>query len=384
MYGTRLYCCALLALGMALPAPAQTAPGHGTRVVIGFKGRVDEDVLARYGLTSKRRLHQAVVTVVAPAAIPRLRGEAVVAYVEQDQVAALPAGRGVAQRPGNGGGGKKKDQPAPAPAQTTPWGILRVGGIGSGSGTVVAIIDTGCDLDHEDLAANLVAGINYVRSGKPPDDDHGHGTHTAGTVAALNNQIGVVGVAPAASIMPIKALDRRGSGWQSDIAAGVDWAVAHGAQVLNMSLGGSGYITALLRACDDAAAAGRLVVASAGNSGDGDLATPETSYPAAFASVVSVGATDSWDLLATFSSTHPTVELSAPGVGVMSTYKGNQYATWSGTSMAAPHVSGCAAVLWSDYPSAAAVRDELARRAADRGPTGRDDGYGFGIVQHLP
>ena len=282
---------------------------------------------------------------------------------------------------GRGGGG------ATAQAQTIPWGIQKVGAPlsgNTGAGINVAIIDTGIDLTHPDLAANVRTGINFVRKNASANDDNGHGSHVAGTVAAVNNTIGVVGVAPGASLYPVKVLNSAGSGTWSAVAAGITWAADQGMQVANMSLGG-GASTTLQNACSYAAGKGVLLVAAAGNSGDGNTGTTETSYPAAYSTVVAVGATDSSDALASFSNTGPYLEVSAPGVSVYSTYKKGAYATLNGTSMASPHAAGMAALLWweqaqTSTPTAATVRAALDSRVRDLGPTGWDAGFGNGVV----
>ena len=272
------------------------------------------------------------------------------------------------------------------PAQTTPWGIARVGAPVSGNtgtGIKVAIIDTGIDLDHPDLAANVKTGANFVNTSKSPEDDNGHGTHVAGTVGALDNAIGVVGVAPTASLYPVKVLDRRGSGTWSGVASGIGWAADNGMHVANMSLGG-GASTTVENACANAETAGVLLVAASGNSGDGSTSTTELSYPAAYSSVVAVGATTSGDGLASFSNTGSFVDVSAPGASVSSTYKGDAYKTLNGTSMASPHAAGMAALLWGALtsPTNATVRSELKARAQDAGATGFDNGFGWGIVHY--
>ncbi len=271
-------------------------------------------------------------------------------------------------------------------AQPTPWGVARIHadlvwpGGNTGAGVDVAIIDTGIDGRHPDLA--VVDGINY--SGPPAkegstdpadwNDGYGHGTHCAGIVAALNNGIGVVGVAPGARLHAVKVLDDTGLGYTSDIIQGLEWCVMNHMQVASMSLGG-GPSTSLQQACDKAFAAGVLLVAAAGNS------SGPVSFPAGYPSVVAVSATDSKDQPAYFSNFGPEIALGAPGVDIYSTYKGGSYTTLSGTSMACPHVTGTAALVWAaGAASNTAVRDKLTGSADDLGPVGRDPSFGYGLV----
>jgi subtilisin family serine protease len=347
------------------------ASAGDVRVIVGFKGRPHAEALRRAGGRQLRTLTSgsAVSAVVPARAVSQLRADPNVAYVEEDGIARALA----------------KPQ-ATQPAQQTPWGVTKVGAplTGNvGAGIKVAVIDTGVDLDHPDLQANIKGSVDFTGSRKGADDENGHGTHVAGTIGALNNSIGVVGVAPGAHLYAVRVLDRRGYGWWSDVAEGVSWCgdAANGIDIANMSLGGPSAPSAVKDACDDAADT-VLLIAAAGNSGDGNTATSEVEYPAYYSSVVSVGATDSSDALASFSCTNSDVELSGPGVSVLSTYKGGAYATGSGTSMSAPHAAGVAALYWwaATSPSAGSVRSSLQTNARDLGPTGQDAGYGYGVV----
>ena len=342
------------------------------RVIVGFKGTPNASLLTKHGATEQRALSNlhASVAMLPARAISDLRAEADVAYVEEDGVAealAKPSGGSPAQ-----------------PAQQTPWGVTQVGAPVSGntgSGINVAVIDTGIDLDHPDLKANIAGSVDFTGSRKGADDENGHGTHVAGTIGALQNSIGVVGVAPGVSLYAVRVLDRRGYGWWSDIAEGIDWCAGHGIHVANMSLGGSSAPTVVKTACDSASAS-VLLVAAAGNSGDGNTSTTETSYPAAYTSVVAVGATNSSNGLASFSNTGTYLELCGPGVSVLSTYKGAGYATLSGTSMSSPHAAGVAALLLASGSTASTVRGNLQTRAWDLGSTGPDMGFGWGLVHY--
>ena len=250
----------------------------------------------------------------------------------------------------------------------------------TGSGVTVAVVDTGADPTHPDLAGNLVAGADVVGSGVRTEmsDGHGHGTHVSGTVAAVTgNSVGVAGVAPDAKVMPVKVLDSSGSGYTSDVAEGVIYAADHGAQVVNLSLGGPSYNSVLAQAVDYARSRGVVVVAAAGN--ERQAGNP-TTYPAALPGVVAVAATDSTDADASFSNTGSYVDIAAPGVSIRSTLPGARYVSWSGTSMATPHVAGVAALLRARVSSATEIEDVLLRSTTDLGPVGRDDAYGAGLV----
>ena len=230
--------------------------------------------------------------------------------------------------------------PSPLPAEVTPWGITRVGGHVDSEGKVAWIIDTGIDLDHPDLNVDKGRGKSFVTRVSSPDDDNGHGTHCAGIVAAIDNTIGVVGVAAGATVVPFKVLDKRCSGTISGIIAGVDYVTGKGqpGDAVNMSLGG-GISTALDDAVEGMAAKGLFVALAAGNESDDALNHSPARVEAT--NVWTVSAFGEGDVFAYFSNYgNPPIEFSAPGVSILSTYKGGQLATMSGTSMAAPHVCG--------------------------------------------
>ncbi len=236
----------------------------------------------------------------------------------------------------------KVDEPL---AQTTPWGITAVGSyVDASSITRVAwIVDTGIDLDHPDLNVNTSLSRTFVRSGRDSrtaDDLNGHGTHVAGIIAARNNSIGVVGVAAGARVIAVKVLNSNGSGYVSDIVAGLDYVAENGNtnDVVNLSLGGSASTT-LDNAVIGCANAGLIVCIAAGNS-----SSDANNYSPARVNgtnIYTVSAHNSSDVFASFSNYgNPPIDYCAPGVSIYSTYKGGRYATMSGTSMAAPHVSG--------------------------------------------
>ena len=257
--------------------------------------------------------------------------------------------------------------------------------IGSPS-VIVAVLDTGMTLTHEDFAGiSVVSPWNEITHTTDVTDVDGHGTHVIGTIAAqANNHIGVAGIAPGVSIMPIKVLGDDGSGHLSDVLDGIDWARLHGAQIISMSIGGTvdSQSVAYLQATFDAAyAAGITMVAAAGNDGNTTI-----SYPGGFNHVLSVGATDNSDAHASFSQSNATVDLAAPGVMTLSTYNNDNDDGWyifmNGTSQATPHVAGVAALVRSAHPDETVdqVDQALIETAVDLGPPGRDDTFGYGRI----
>ncbi|ARI75782.1 S8 family peptidase [Halobacillus mangrovi] len=224
-----------------------------------------------------------------------------------------------------------------------------------GRGSVVAVIDTGCQLDHPDLKGRIIGGRNFTSDyDSDPEnyaDNNGHGTHVAGTIAAIENGEGVVGVAPEASLLVLKVLKGSGSGeyqWIIDaIEYAIQWSGPDGEKVriISMSLGGPDDSEELHTVIKKAVDQDISVVCAAGNEGDGRPSTPEYGYPGAYNEVIQVGAVDENRALADFTNTNDEIDLVAPGVKVLSTYIEGKYAKLSGTSMATPHVSGGLALL---------------------------------------
>lgn len=212
-----------------------------------------------------------------------------------------------------------------------------------GEGVVIAVLDTGCDLDHPDLVHNLLPGFNFCNPGKPPQDGNGHGTHVIGTLVAENNDIGVVGVCPQAKVRPVKVLDDKGSGDMRNVAAGIRWAVEQKVDLISMSLGAPVKIQEVRKALQMAAAAGIVTFAAAGNAGN----TKEVFYPANYPETIAIGAIDENFNRASFSNTGMNLDFMAPGVDIFSTVPDNWYATLSGTSMAQPFACGVGALLLS-------------------------------------
>ncbi len=262
----------------------------------------------------------------------------------------------------------------------TSFGTLWPAAIGTSNPTVVvAVIDTGVDASHPDLSGQVLPGTSFVPGVPTAADDNGHGTHVSGIIAAgTNNGVGVRGAAPGVKILPLKALDSGAHGSYSAVATAIYSAVNQGAKVINMSLGGNVASTIFDAAVAYATSHGVTVVAAAGN--DGTRGNP-ASYPAATPGVIAVGAVDSTLTRASFSTCGGYVDIAAPGVAILSTVPGG-YASWNGTSMASPFVAAAAAVLQASHPACtpAAIEAALKSGATDRGPTGRDDLYGAGVV----
>jgi subtilisin family serine protease len=279
----------------------------------------------------------------------------------------------------------------PQPVEVLPWGIDRIDAelvwpSGNTADPIkVAVIDTGIDVKHPDLIDNLKGGVSTVGYTTSYNDDNGHGAHVAGIIGAIDNEIGVIGAGPKIDLYAVKVLDRRGSGYLSDVIEGLDWAITQGMAVVNMSLGTSADILSFQEAVQRVNAAGIVQVAAAGNSGGSVI------YPAAYPEVIAVSATDNTNTIASWSSHGPEIDLAAPGVNIYSTYKGSSYKTLSGTSMASPHVAGSAALalntaigsydansngIWDP----AEVRQKLQDRAIDLGAPGFDNLYGWGLV----
>lgn len=261
-----------------------------------------------------------------------LKNDKRVKYIEQDVLVSLG-------KPSWAGGGGDT-----SPAQETPWGITRVNGGVSGVGLGTAwVIDSGIDLTHPDLNvdANRSASFLGGKDSNDPNDANGHGTHVAGTIAAIDNSEGVIGVAAGAKVVSVRVLDRRGSGSYSGVIAGVEYVGANGTSgdVANMSLGGP-----VSQALDDAVvnasnSSGVIFCLAAGN--ESDNANNHSPARANGPNIVTVSASDVNDNFASFSNyANPPIDWCAPGVSIKSTWKSGGYNTISGTSMATPHVAG--------------------------------------------
>jgi subtilisin family serine protease len=314
---------------------------------------------------------------------------AVTAYVEEDFVRSIPpidavevfgtdeSGSGLALYPND-------------PSYPSQWGPPCIDAesawdmVLGDSNVIVAISDTGIDLDHPDLAANVDTSLDYdfVHGDDVADDDHGHGSHVAGIVAAeINNMVGIAGLQQV-TLMAVKSLNRLGFGRDSWLAPGIIYAADNGAKVINCSWGGTGYSTTIKNAVDYAFDQGALVVAAAGNSG-----SSQSHYPAAYNKALGVAALETCTTRASYSNFgNQNVLIAAPGSDIYSTYKNGGYATFDGTSMAAPHVTGVVAAYYSYNPSLTLeqVVRHMLTNADDLGTPGRDQYFGYGRVDMYP
>lgn len=395
-----LFLVVVLLLSLSSIAAAKPAPASGAipgQYIVVFKdsvanpGRAANSMAAEHGLGLKHTYRHALKGFAAT--IPATRLEAVkadarVQFISEDRFVSIEA-------------------------QTLPTGINRIDAeqtathTNKGTGVNVAVIDTGIDLTHPDLAANIVGGKN-CSTGKSYSDGNGHGSHVAGTIAALNNTTGVVGVAPEAKLWAVRVLDNRGSGSWSSVICGIDFVTVNASKikVANMSLGGTGSDDgncglsnndALHQAICRSVAAGVTYVVAAGNETD----NASRHVPAAYDEVITVSAlsdsdgksggtggppscrtSEKDDYFAKFSNFGADVDIAAPGVCILSTWKGGGYNTISGTSMASPHVAGVAALYVATHPGAtpAQVRSALLSTAFAGLIAGDPDSFKEGVV----
>ena len=266
------------------------------------------------------------------------------------------------------------------PMLANQWGLIsaRFGGAwndAKGGRAKVAIVDSGAYSNHPDIG-RIIAQRDFVEDDAVADDDNGHGTHVTGIAGALtDNGKGVAGGCFDCELLIAKVMGRIGFTTDSRIVKGINWSANHGADVVNLSLGGSGDSSVLRTAVDRAYGRGALVVAAAGNEG-----TNEPQYPAAYSKVIAVSATTADGRLARFSSRGDWVDLAAPGTDILSTRMSGGYERMSGTSMSAPFVSGLAGLLASRGMSADSIRERMQTTAKDLGPAGDDPQFGHGRI----
>ncbi len=382
----------MLLIGMmalpALAAPTSTSPDAVRKIVVFQAGTTKAEqtkVLAQGGIQALKKLGlvNAAVVTVNPANEAWLKQQPEIVRLENDAlIYTQDAGKSVPT----------------AFIETLPWGVDRIDadlvwdqdqdGIqnemaAAGQGIKVALLDSGINLRHPDLRDNICGGYNAIDARKDPVDTFGHGTHVAGIIAGIKNEIGVIGVAPEASLYAVKVLDIN-SGYVSDVIEGLQWCIDNEMQVVNMSVGLPEDIDVFHEAIVAANEQGIVLVAASGNYGAGDTII----YPAKYAEVIAVGATDYYDQVPYWSSQGPEIEITAPGMEIYSTYLGVAYRDLIGTSMACPHVSGTAALVLaagiSDSNGNGRVNDEVRERllstATDLGTSGWDTSSGAGLV----
>lgn len=266
--------------------------------------------------------------------------------------------------------------------QMTPWGIEKINASKvwnetTGKNVKIAVIDSGINKDHPDLESNIVGGISFIENANYWDDDLGHGTSVAGVISALNNGIGVIGVAPESKLYSIKVIDASG-GKLSNFIQGIQWAIDNDIDIIVMSLGISVDSPSLKRMVDEAYAQGIILVAASGKEG-------QLYYPAKYSSVIAVGSVNENNELTNENGAGEELEFVAPGANIISTSP-EGYGSFDGTSMATPHVAGVIALIkeGSPYLSNNEIRARLQRNAIDLGESGKDNYFGYGIVDAYP
>ncbi|MCR4429444.1 MAG: S8 family peptidase [Tepidanaerobacteraceae bacterium] len=355
---------------------AQLMHGYAKRVkykIVGFKQgltlRKGQEVIETYGIRIKRSLPLANACLCevdeGDASIKSLAMDPTIDFIEDDlqgEVQVVPF----------------LTMDVKKTNQEIPWGVQKIGAPHvwkdiRGEGVRVGIIDTGVDINHPDLKDN-VKEVGGVLDCKNIIDDNGHGSHVAGTIAALDNDIGVVGVAPRVDLYPVKAFDKSGRGNISNVIDALGWCIEKKVQVVNMSFGFTKNSMALERAIKEAYRQNIVLVAAAGNSGGDD----SVMYPAKYPEVIAVAASNSANKAAWFSSGGPEVDVIAPGASIPSTYKDGGYKSMSGTSMASPHVTAaCALILAKSSMSPAKVKEVLTASAIDIGLPKNKQGAGL-------
>jgi subtilisin family serine protease len=275
-------------------------------------------------------------------------------------------------------------------SQRIDWGLRQLNvpstwSVTKGEGITAMVIDTGHPV-HPDIGDNAIKGKNCI-SGEPIEDENGHQLHCTGIINAKDNQTGMVGVAPEAKCISVKALAKNGSGTYYGLAEALDYAIEMKPDVVSMSLGGPAPSSVLHDRIKTLYEMNIPVVCAAGNSGDGGV-----NYPAAFDETIAVAAYDRWGKIANFSSKGEKVEWAAPGVNIYSTFLNNGYASLSGTSMACPFITGVICLMLAkhkkqeaetgknDCKTVAQIREHLLKYTKDKGEVGKDNSWGYGVI----
>ncbi|MBN2801026.1 MAG: peptidase S8 [Deltaproteobacteria bacterium] len=370
------------------PSRAEVMPS-GPMLIVGFRGApqgaLDRGALRAAALLPSIRvgLFPSPQGSAQQALLQRLATDPNVAWVELDQPVYAAT---------------KGQDAATDPYRTYQWNLDLIGAseankVNTGKGVVVAVLDTGVSSGPLDGIDGLLEGWDFVNEDGDPADDNGHGTHVAGTIAQnTGNGMGVAGIAPDAALLPVKVLDADGSGWTSVLVQGIAYAVAEGADVINMSLGTGTHSRALDEALSAASDAGVLLVAASGNDGEEGVM-----WPAAHRAVIAVGASDGAGARAPYSNTGPQLDLIAPGGDLGEDLDGDgvrdgilqetvrmggwDWYLFQGTSMATPHVAATGALLMAEGATAQEARAAMLGSALDLEGVGRDDSTGAGLLQ---
>ncbi|QLK24481.1 S8 family peptidase [Natrinema zhouii] len=363
---------ATVAVG-ALGTPASAAETDRKRVFVHPRsGLIGEllDVLEAVGGTTVFEYDNFdfVVAEVPSTRLDELRRDRRVASVEDDDETGIPGDWSPTPALSDILNPPDRSDCSTHPDQRPSWGIDRIGADSvepDGSGVDVGILDTGIESGHCSLSVD--GGRNFTADGTSGDyeDRHGHGTHVAGIAGALDNDLGVVGVAPNTNLYAVKVLGDDGSGRYSELIAGIDWCMSNDIELISMSLGGEATSATMDRAIEAAHSAGHLLLCAAGNEGNGGNGSCDAetmTYPATHEKVVAVTAMDEDDTLASYSSVGSAVDLLAPGTGVTSATVDNEYAEASGTSIACPFVTGVAALVWETREEDGPGPNEQVRR----------------------
>ena len=325
---------------ITIPVQAKT---ETKRQIVIFEDNVDsakkDKILEKHKALKIKEIKGTNAVVVMTSSYSKLSEDEEVRFVEDDYIISIEGNTSKKD--------KKSDEELPEqPAETIPWGVeymndLSPDSVNTGNGIKVAIIDTGIDVDHPDLVDNIKGGYNATSKKKSYDDDNGHGTHVAGIIAAADNEIGVIGVAPEAEIYAIKALDAYGNGYISDVVEGIEWCIDNDIDIINMSIGIESDSLVLHESVNNADSAGVIMVAATGNNYGGN-----SEYPAAYDEVIGVGALDVNGNSSKMSALY-NVDEWAPGLEILSTYLNASYTVMNGTSMAAPHYVKC--IIYDNY-----------------------------------
>lgn len=346
-----------------LASPLQAVENERTQKIVLFRDTVDKNIIAISGgsIIEEYKNFPAVKIDITEEKILSLKSNSEILLIEDEQ--------------------KVEES-----GQMIEWGVKAIqtqkawNNHYTGKNVKIAIMDSGIS-PHADL--KIAGGQSFVSYTTSYKDDSGHGTHVAGIVGAQNNGLGIVGVAPDASLYALKVLDENGQGYLSDMISAIDWAITNHMDILNLSLGSMEPSYVLERALTKAYQSGMLIVAAGGNDGTGAGNGDNVAYPAKYPAVIAVSAVDQNNVRGSFSATGNAIEYTAPGVDIVSTHLDNKYVSYSGTSMATAFVTGSLALLKEMYPdiTASELRGQLKRNALDLGAPGKDPWYGFGLIQ---